>query len=421
MTYKPSSTPCKGHCHVIEFRPPAKPSPPEEGWRWRPSLQRGSGGSRRFHIDQTALRHTQAPRRASTPHVLRNISKNNQQDHRRHGAVSSVHKTCRTRIQHFRRGGDVQGRPISRNRPGPVGTFDFGGIWITARFPPFSPRVEGRDGRAFTCPVDRRPLLSGKYRFSNTSVSLSLETPGFFKPKLWLRKRAAASARLFSFPAKARLPREALFHSAGRPKVCPMPWVICFPRKCAHNYCRSRRYNTRMCGRYTLRRYDLWPAPPVRRDAAAKLPFEEVQRARITGRDFNIAPSPNRGQTGFASTAKAIVCSARQKWGLIPLVDEIEGRRWRPINARAENPSHRAACFRQAFARRRCLIPADGYLRVAGEVRAAKSRAVFLIFIGRDDRLFFFFSRSAGLWERWNDSDSGKPVGYVHDHHDWSQ
>jgi len=78
----------------------------------------------------------------------------------------------------------------------------------------------------------------------------------------------------------------------------------------------------------------------------------------------------------------------------------------RTINARAESvdkaPSalFRARDSRQAFRKRRCLIPADGFYEWR---KTAKPKLPFAIAM-KDGRPFTF----AGLWENWKDPESGE-------------
>ena len=51
---------------------------------------------------------------------------------------------------------------------------------------------------------------------------------------------------------------------------------------------------------------------------------------------------------------------AELRWGLIPLGAKVEKISYSTINARAETVASKPA-FRDAFKKRRCLIPADGY------------------------------------------------------------
>jgi putative SOS response-associated peptidase YedK len=53
-----------------------------------------------------------------------------------------------------------------------------------------------------------------------------------------------------------------------------------------------------------------------------------------------------------------------------------------------------------AFAKRRCLIPADGFYEWR---KTAKPKLPFAIAM-KDGRMFTF----AGLWENWKDPESGK-------------
>jgi putative SOS response-associated peptidase YedK len=64
----------------------------------------------------------------------------------------------------------------------------------------------------------------------------------------------------------------------------------------------------------------------------------------------------------------------------------------------AEKPA-----FREAFASRRCLIPADGFYE--WKKLDAKTKQPYAITM--EDRSLFGF---AGLWERWKDKASGEIV-----------
>src|SRR5689334_18840981 len=107
-----------------------------------------------------------------------------------------------------------------------------------------------------------------------------------------------------------------------------------------------------MCGRYSLRRVNL-----VKSDlnAVPELPFEEFsERGRPR---FNIAPSQLAPVVRLDPNGQRSIGMPR--WGFIP--------RWakampkvRPINAKCETVAT-SGLFRDAFARHRCLIPADGF------------------------------------------------------------
>jgi putative SOS response-associated peptidase YedK len=80
------------------------------------------------------------------------------------------------------------------------------------------------------------------------------------------------------------------------------------------------------------------------------------------------------------------------KWGLIPSWAKDASMGARLINARSETVEEKPA-FREAFKRRRCIIPADGFYE--WQRREDKKQPFF--FQLKDERPFGF----AGLWERW--------------------
>ena len=90
------------------------------------------------------------------------------------------------------------------------------------------------------------------------------------------------------------------------------------------------------------------------------------------------------------------------KWGLTPTAPPKDARRVLLINARAETVDERPA-FRESFARRRCLIPADGFYEWSG---VGRSRRPFHIRL-RQGGLFAF----AGLWEPAAPAVEGAPPG----------
>lgn len=89
------------------------------------------------------------------------------------------------------------------------------------------------------------------------------------------------------------------------------------------------------------------------------------------------------------------------RWGLLPpwVSDESSGSRM--INARAESLAQKPA-FRDAFERRRCLVPADGWFEWR---RQGKLKIPMWIHL-RSRRPFAF----AGLWERWRSGPAAEWV-----------
>ena len=88
------------------------------------------------------------------------------------------------------------------------------------------------------------------------------------------------------------------------------------------------------------------------------------------------------------------------RWGFVPAWAK-EVKPGKPlINARGETVADKPS-FRNAFKRRRCLIPADGFYEWQGDVPGRKQA----YFIRRpDDGLFAF----AGLWEHWMAPDGSE-------------
>ncbi len=139
-----------------------------------------------------------------------------------------------------------------------------------------------------------------------------------------------------------------------------------------------------MCGRFTLR---------TTVENLAKHFFDVLPIAAwppITPR-HNIAPTQMVVAVRWLPdhpSAEAVSL----RWGLIPHWAKDAKAAARLINARGETVAEKPS-FRAAFARRRCLIPADGFYewRTVGKQKIP-------VHIRREDDLPFCF---AGLWERW--------------------
>lgn len=132
-----------------------------------------------------------------------------------------------------------------------------------------------------------------------------------------------------------------------------------------------------MCGRTSL----FTPQPDVERrfDAEATEPL---------GRRYNIAPGDELAVIKHEAPDQIELV----EWGLIPgWVDDR--RAWDPrINARSESVEETAS-FRDAVAKRRCLVLADGFYEWQG---ARGSKRPYRIALA-DDAVFAF----AGVWEAW--------------------
>jgi putative SOS response-associated peptidase YedK len=90
------------------------------------------------------------------------------------------------------------------------------------------------------------------------------------------------------------------------------------------------------------------------------------------------------------------------KWGLIPFWAKNPAIGYKMINARGETIAEKPS-FKNAFARRRCLVPADGFYEWK-KLPDGKTKIPYRIFLpGRP-----LFSM-AGLWETWK-SPEGEHV-----------
>jgi putative SOS response-associated peptidase YedK len=95
------------------------------------------------------------------------------------------------------------------------------------------------------------------------------------------------------------------------------------------------------------------------------------------------------------------------RWGLVPAWSKDPFTGPKPINARAESAPDKPS-FRQAFRRRRCLVPADGFYEWRlPEVKGGPK--VPLIFCRRDRAPFAM----AGLWESWHGDEGLKLLTFT--------
>jgi len=90
------------------------------------------------------------------------------------------------------------------------------------------------------------------------------------------------------------------------------------------------------------------------------------------------------------------------RWGLVPSWAKDLSIGARMINARAETVATKPA-FRSAFARRRCIIPADGFYEWTTQPGEKKKQPYF---IHRPDGEPYAF---AGLWEAWKGPKPATP------------
>ncbi len=114
-----------------------------------------------------------------------------------------------------------------------------------------------------------------------------------------------------------------------------------------------------------------------------------------------IHPQVTFPEAYYPTSAIPVVINAHRRnleffyWGFVPswAKDIKIGRKM--FNARAETLTEKPS-YRNAFLRRRCLIPATGYF----EWKSSENRKVPYYFSLRNEKAFFF----AGLWEYWMDA-----------------
>jgi putative SOS response-associated peptidase YedK len=139
---------------------------------------------------------------------------------------------------------------------------------------------------------------------------------------------------------------------------------------------------TIMCGRYVL----TTPAEALRRL------FDFVEHPNLAPR-YNIAPTQEVPVVRQRREPQGERSIQMLRWGLVPSWARDLSGGAKMINARAETVAEKPA-FRKALAKRRCLVPADGFY----EWRPAEGgKQPYLI--RRPDGAPFAF---AGLWERWS-------------------
>jgi putative SOS response-associated peptidase YedK len=138
-----------------------------------------------------------------------------------------------------------------------------------------------------------------------------------------------------------------------------------------------------MCGRYTLTS----PAEAAR-DLGDLLSGAGAEALAALPARYNVAPTQD-APVVVNRPARTIELF---RWGLVPhwAADPSGGAKM--INARGESVAEKPA-FREAFAKRRCLVPADGFFEWRAEGRKKQP-----LWIRREPRRTICF---AGLWARW--------------------
>lgn len=155
-----------------------------------------------------------------------------------------------------------------------------------------------------------------------------------------------------------------------------------------------------MCGRYASarKRIELLEEFGVQRDAVAEplQPDYNVAPTKPVYAVLDRAPAAPDSPAGEPAGAGVIERELRvMRWGLVPFWAKDAKIGSRMINARAETLAEKPA-FRRAFAKRRCLLPADGYYEWQQRDGGPKQP----VYISRADGRSLAF---AGLYELWRD------------------
>lgn len=157
-----------------------------------------------------------------------------------------------------------------------------------------------------------------------------------------------------------------------------------------------------MCGRYAS----------TRNPATLAVDFDAIDATEdaAPGAAYNVAPTQPvlsvvtrhpRDAEGVADPDRTVRSIRVMRWGLVPHWAKDPGIGSRLINARAESVAGKPA-FRDAVARRRCLLPADGWYEWQ---RLGDHRQPFFITSADGSGLAL-----AGLWSTWRSADAAAPL-----------
>lgn len=141
-----------------------------------------------------------------------------------------------------------------------------------------------------------------------------------------------------------------------------------------------------MCGRYTLTSQE-GLVEDLQLSIGEPAEASEWWRPR-----WNIAPTQPAPIVANRDQPRRIELA---RWGLVPPWAHALSEGAKLINARSESAADKRA-FKDALARRRCLVPADGFFEWRKDGPNGKTRRPF--WIHPEPRRTIAF---AGIWERW--------------------
>lgn len=156
-----------------------------------------------------------------------------------------------------------------------------------------------------------------------------------------------------------------------------------------------------MCGRYANSR------SPQRLASEFDALFRGEDTIDVAA-SYNIAPTDSIYvvRESFRDEERHRVVDA-VRWGLIPSWADDERVGSRMFNARSEDAAKKPA-FRRSFAKRRCLVPADGWYEWLKPTGAGTKKQPYFMTLRTGEPIAF-----AGLWEVWRgaaNSGSDEPV-----------
>ncbi|WP_089155075.1 SOS response-associated peptidase [Micromonospora sp. NBS 11-29] len=143
-----------------------------------------------------------------------------------------------------------------------------------------------------------------------------------------------------------------------------------------------------MCGRYAT----------TRSAGDLSAVFESTDSTGGFGPDFNLAPTDPAPLVRLAPEGHRLLSLGR--WGLLPPWSRSPAGAARMINARAETVATSRA-YAPSFARRRCLVPADGWYEW---VRRPDGGRQPYFMTPRDGSVLAF----AGIWSVWESAGAAR-------------
>jgi putative SOS response-associated peptidase YedK len=160
-----------------------------------------------------------------------------------------------------------------------------------------------------------------------------------------------------------------------------------------------------MCGRYAS----------TKDPATLAVIFDAVDRTDggAPVADYNVAPTKPvlavvtrhpPDEQGTIDPDRILRSIRVMRWGLVPRWAKDPGIGSRMINARSESAATKPA-FRDAVARRRCLLPADGWYEWQAATGPGQRKQPFFITPADGSVLAM-----AGLWAVWQDADTESPL-----------